>query len=118
MNNSLRLELVNAGFPDRSMETSIVSGCKPSPTLDACYRLELYSDRKTLWGLKKKAIKSRDYAHPYISRSKGRLLRAMAFEAQFQATRKADRALTPTRTTTRVQPTKAPRVGSFVESFA
>lgn len=90
---TIRRQLIEVGFPDRSINNSLVSGCKPSPTLDACYKTELYADRKTIWGLKKKAIKSREYAHPYIRYSKARILAAMAFEERFQATRKADREL-------------------------
>lgn len=90
---TLRRQLIDAGFADRSINNSLVAGCKPSPTLDACYQTELYADRKTIWGLKKKAIKAREFAHPYIRYSKTRILAAMAFEERFQATRKADREL-------------------------
>jgi hypothetical protein len=97
MNNSLRLQLVQAGYEDRSLNNSLTAGCKPSPTLDACYRLELYSDRKTLYSMKKKTIKSRDYTYCYAKISKSRVARARAFEDRFQAMRKADRALKPIR---------------------
>lgn len=90
---TLRRQLVEAGFADRSINNSLVAGCKASPTLNACYQTELYADRKTIWGLKKKAIKAREFAHPYIRYSKTRILAAMAFEERFQATRKADREL-------------------------
>ena len=90
---TLRRQLVEAGFADRSINNSLVAGCKASPTLNACYQTELYADRKTIWGLKKKAIKAREFAHPYIRYSKTRILTAMAFEERFQATRKADREL-------------------------
>lgn len=90
---TLRRQLVDAGFADRSINNSLVAGCKASPTLNACYQTELYADRKTIWGLKKKAIKAREFAHPYIRYSKTRILAAMAFEERFQATRKADREL-------------------------
>ncbi len=97
MNNSLRLQLVQAGYEDRSLNNSLTAGCKPSPTLDACYRLELYSDRKTLWNLRKKTIKSRDYTYSYAKVSRSRIVRAMEFEARFQAMRKAERDLKPIR---------------------
>lgn len=90
---TLRRQLIDAGFADRSINNSLVAGCKASPTLNACYQTELYADRKTIWGLKKKAIKAREFAHPYIRYSKTRILAAMAFEERFQATRKADREL-------------------------
>lgn len=90
---TLRAQLVEVGFPDRSINNSLVAGYKASPTLNACYQTELYADRKTIWGLKKKAIKAREFAHPYIRPSKSKILAAMAFEERFQATRKADREL-------------------------
>lgn len=109
MNNTLRLQLIDAGFPDRAINNSLVAGCKPSPTLDACYKTELYGDKETIWRLKKRAIKSRDYAHPYVRLSKARIEAATAFEERFQAIRKADRELSkgsrsprqPKETTTR-----------------
>jgi len=97
MNNSLRLQLVQAGYEDRSLNNSLTAGCKPSPTLDACYRLELYSDRKTLYSMKKKTIKSRDYTYCYAKSSRSRVARARAFEDRFQAMRKAERDLKPIR---------------------
>lgn len=97
MNNSLRLQLVQAGYEDRSLNNSLTAGCKSSPTLDACYRLELYSDRKTLYSIKKKTIKSRDYTYCYAKVSKSRIARARAFEDRFQAMRKAERDLKPIR---------------------
>ena len=97
MNNTLRLQLIDAGFPDRSINNSLVVGSKPSPTLDACYKTELYADRKTIWSLKKRAVKARDYANPYVRLSKARIQAARDFEDRFQATRKADRELKPIR---------------------
>lgn len=118
MNNSLRLQLVQAGFADRSINNSLTAGCKPSPTLDACYRLELYSDRKTLWNLKKKTIQSRDYTYCYSKISRSRVLRAMLFEEQFQAARKADRALKPIQSRAKTEAkVKTNRVGDWNESL-
>mgnify|MGYP006294642775 CR=1 FL=1 len=116
MNNALRLQLIDAGFPDRAINNSLVAGCKPSPTLDACYKTELYADRKTLWQLKKRAVKSRDYAHPYIRVSKSRIKAAMAFEERFQAIRKADRELAKESRSPR-QPKETTRKGDWNESL-
>lgn len=121
MNIDLRLQLIDAGFPDRKLNNSLVAGYKPSPTLDACYRTELYSDRKTIWNLKKKAVIARECRFHYAKPTKSRILAAMAFEERFQATRKADRErtdydrqLNPRRT--RVEATR--KVGDWTESFA
>jgi hypothetical protein len=116
MNNTLRLQLIDAGFADRTINNSLVAGCKPSPTLSACYQTELYADRKTIWGLKKKAIKARDYARPYIRVSKAKILAAMAFEERFQAIRKADRDLSKGSRSPR-QPKETTRKGDWNESL-
>jgi len=118
MNKSLREQLILAGYPDRTINNSLVAGCKPSPTLDACYRLELYSDRKTLWGLKKKAIMAKECTYHYAKPTKSRSLAAMAFEERFQAIRKADRNGTNYDRQLRRRGAKVQRTGDWTESFA
>lgn len=122
MNIDLRRQLIDAGFKDRTINNSLVAGYKPSPTLDACYRTELYADRKTIWNLKKKAVIARECRFHYTKPTKSRILSAMAFEERFQAIKKADREGTDydrqlRRGRTKVlQPTR--KVGSWTESFA
>lgn len=122
MNIDLRRQLIDAGFKDRTINNSLVAGYKPSPTLNACYQTELYSDRKTVWGLKKKAVIARECRFHYTKPTKSRILAAMAFEERFQAIRKADREGTDydrqlRRGRTRVQESTR-MVGSWTESFA
>ena len=94
MNTSLRDQLIAFGYqgsPTRTMSNSFTG--KPSPTMNACHQIELYQHRKTIYGLKRKSIISKDYAFysPRVSYSKIKL--AQAFEAIYQATKKADREL-------------------------
>lgn len=98
MNTSLRDQLIAVGYegvPTPKMNNSFVG--KASPTMNACYQTELYQHRGTIRGLKRKTIKARDFAYGYMRISKARIIRAMEFEATFQATRKADRELKPIR---------------------
>jgi hypothetical protein len=102
MNTSLRDQLIAVGFdavptPTPKMNNSFEG--KASPTMNACYQTELYQHRGTIRGLKRKTIKARDFSYGFVRISKARIIRAMEFEATFQATRKADRALKPTRPT-------------------
>lgn len=100
MNTSLRDQLVAVGFADAptpKMNNSFDG--KASPTMNACYQTELYQNRATIWSLKKRTTKARDFSYGFARISKSRIKRAQEFEATFQATRKADRALKPTRPT-------------------
>lgn len=98
MNTSLRDQLVAVGFdgvPTPKMNNSFEG--KASPTMNACHQTELYQNRATIWSLKKRTIKARDYSYGFVRISKSRIKRAQEFEATFQATQKADRALKPIR---------------------
>ena len=98
MNTSLRDQLVAVGCADAptpKMNNSFDG--KASPTMNACYQTELYQNRAAIWSLKKRTIKARDYSYGFARISKSRIKRAQEFEATFQATQKADRALKPIR---------------------
>jgi hypothetical protein len=94
MNTSLRDQLIAVGYqgvPTPKMNNSYVG--KPSPTMNACHQIELYQHRRTIYRIKRKSIIAKECAYAYTKISKSRILRAQAFEASFQATRKAEREL-------------------------
>lgn len=98
MNTSLRDQLIAVGYqqvPSPTMNNSFVG--KPSPTMNACHQIELYQHSRTIYGLKRRTIRARDFTYCYARVSKSRIIRAQEFEASFQATRKAERELSRVR---------------------
>jgi len=95
MNTSLRDQLITAGYEDNAVKIAMNNSFtgKASPTMNACYQTELYQNRATIWSLKKRTIKARDYSYGFVRISKARIVRAMDFEASYQATKKADREM-------------------------